>query len=103
MSVLYRYDLIGRDGSTMGGYITGAPYTVEEALAWALDDLRSGRARPWRIIADGEIVYDWEAIEQLAGLLTCLEALGGHWTGQRSAQASLEIVPPLGDRSSWCG
>jgi hypothetical protein len=97
MGVRYLFDLIGRSGSTMQGSIDGAPYTVATALLWALDDLRTGRARPARIIADGEIAYDLAALEQLAGLLDRLEQLGGQWTGQRSAWASLEILTPLGD------
>lgn len=44
MAVIYRFDLIGRSGATMGGHVTGAPYTVETALAWALDDVRYAHA-----------------------------------------------------------
>jgi hypothetical protein len=66
MTVIYRFDLVGRDGSTMGGHMDGAPYTAAQALAWALDDLRSGRARPIAIIADGQVVYDLATLEHLA-------------------------------------
>jgi len=67
MGAFYRFDLIGADGSTMPGHVEGE-YTVETALSWALDDIRTGRARPRQIIAGGRVVYDQVAIERLAAL-----------------------------------
>ncbi len=43
MGVIYYSHLIGVSGPELGGQTVGE-YTVETALAWALDDLRSGRA-----------------------------------------------------------
>jgi len=63
----YHFDLIGADGSTMPGYVCG-DYTVADALSWALDDIRTGRARPRQIIAGGKVVYSRAAIERLAAL-----------------------------------
>ena len=49
----------------MGGHVEGE-YTVADALSWALDDVRTGRARPQQIAAAGRVVYDQAAIGRLA-------------------------------------
>lgn len=65
MGVIYRFTVTGKSGGTMGGVVTGE-YTVEQALAWALDDLATGRALPDLIAADGAVVYDAAAIQVAA-------------------------------------
>jgi hypothetical protein len=69
MGAIYRFDLVGKSGGTMGGHIVGE-YTVETALAWALDDLATGRAVPFEIIRayedGGGVAYDAAAIQAAA-------------------------------------
>lgn len=63
MGALYRFDLVGASGSTMGGYIFGE-YTFEQALAWAFDDMATGRAVPISVTAEGgAIELDAAAIQ----------------------------------------
>lgn len=65
MHAIYHFDLVGKSGGTMGGSIFG-DYTVAQALAWALDDLATGRAVPIEICAAGVVVYDAAQIWELA-------------------------------------
>ena len=66
---IYRFDLVGVSGARMPGHVVGS-YTVAQALAWAIADLRSGRAEPFEIIRPGSegggVAYDAAQIRAAA-------------------------------------
>lgn len=111
MGVIYRFTVTGVNGSTMGGYTVG-DYTVEQALAWAFDDLTTGRAIPDLIAADGATVYDTAAIQEAYAwrplppeLLDRLTAVGGAWMGNGPSRwGSIEILTPshAAEKYLWC-
>ena len=60
MGALYRFEVVGKSGATMGGVLVG-DYTVEQALEVAFEHLSQGD-HPISILEDGKTVYDAEAI-----------------------------------------
>jgi len=66
--ILYRFDAVGKDGSTMGGVVEGLK-TVDGALEHAFRHLDEGH-KPVVIRRNGDVVYDadsiyleWEALK----------------------------------------
>jgi hypothetical protein len=111
MGAIYRFDLVGTNGSTMSGHVCGE-YTVETALAWAFEHLDTGAAVPIEIVAAGQVVMDAAAIQAAyacrplpADLLARLAAVGGACMSEGpSVYGSYEVLTPAtaAYKYIWC-